>query len=480
MIAKAAARRNGRKEKIAATPMWRMLPLPLDLGTGAWPNSARPATPLGIPAISAWQAPSVILYRLILSLIFPAILARLLWRVMAGREMWRDLIERLGGGAASRGVSPVLWLHGASNGELASAREMIAEMLSRAPELRLIVSANTVTGRAFVESWGQARISARLAPLDHRLCLRRFLDHWRPKALIVLENELWPNRMHLCALSGVPVLVIGARMSAASARKWARLPGLSRQVIGAIRYLSAQDEASQRRFSGLGLESGRIGPLVNLKSGAAPVLESSPPTTVFMRQDTVLAASTHDGEEALVLEAFVAARAARPALRLILAPRHPRRRDAIEAEITRRGLGFATRSRGQAPDAALPVYLADTMGEMDLWYAAAGVCFVGGSLGAHGGHTPFEPATHGAVILHGPHVANSAPAYAALGRAGASIMVTDATTLAQAIVGLADPLRQAALGNAAREALLSLRDADAVEAFFQALSGASGIASLQK
>ena len=225
----------------------------------------------------------------------------------------------------------------------------------------------------------------------------------------------------------------------------------------------------------LGLPRGRIGPQVNLKSGTLPLPGGGLAGQPFRRADTLLAASTHDGEDAIVLDAFVAARAARPGLRLILAPRHPRRRDAIEAEIARRGLGFATRSRGQQPGAGLPVYLADTMGEMDLWYRAAGLCFVGGSLTDNGGHTPFEPAAHGAVILHGPHVANSAPAYAALASAGASIVVTDAATLATAIGSLADPARQTALGTAAREALLPLQDRTGIAAFYQALAVATGL-----
>lgn len=393
------------------------------------------------------------LYRLLVSVLAPMLVLRLLLRRLRGTEPAGALAERLG--RAPNSAGPVLWLHGASNGELASARALLESLIAAAPGLRVLVTANTVTAREMVAGWGLPGVSVALAPIDHRLALRRFLGRAKPAALVVVENEFWPNRLAACADRGIPVLVVGARMSARSARRWARLPSLSRPLVQAIQLLSAQDAASEAHFVALGLPQGRIGPAVNLKARLAPAIpeaELRRLAPLFLRDKTLLAASTHAGEEAPVLEAFAALRQADPARRLILAPRHPRRAAEVAAQITAAGLPFAKRSQGELPGPQVPVLLADTMGEMPLWYALAGVTFVGGSLAPKGGHTPFEPAAQDSVILHGPHVGNATEAYAALQAAGAALLVTGAASLAEAVAAL-DANRQAELSAAARIAL---------------------------
>ncbi|AMY70713.1 putative 3-deoxy-D-manno-octulosonic-acid transferase [Frigidibacter mobilis] len=269
----------------------------------------------------------------------------------------------------------------------------------------MLVTANTLTARQMVEGWALPGVTAALAPLDHRLVLRRFLARARPAALVVVENEFWPNRLAACAQAGIPVLVVGARMSARSARRWARLPSLARPLVGAIHLLSAQDAASEAHFRQLGVPAARIGPALNLKAGLAPAVPAAELrrlAPLFDRPRTLLAASTHPGEEAPVLEAFAQLWQADPARRLILAPRHPRRAAEVATQITAAGLGLARRSLAEVPGPQTPVLLADTMGEMPLWYALAGVTFVGGSLVDKGGHTPFEPAAQDSAIVHGP------------------------------------------------------------------------------
>ncbi|WP_347311025.1 3-deoxy-D-manno-octulosonic acid transferase [Defluviimonas sp. SAOS-178_SWC] len=417
----------------------------------------------------------MILYRLILSLLlWPWLALRLLWRLWTGRgdraldERW--LLDRPEPAPARR-----IWVHAASNGELTSARGALRSLLDRASDLRLLVTCNTSTGRDLVAGWGDPRIEARLAPVDLRPVLNRFLDLWRPSALVIVENELWPERLVTSAAHGLPVFVIGARMSARSHRFWSRLPGLARRLMKSITWLAPQDEDSRTRFTDLGLAPDRIGPAMVLKSAAAA---SDAAPLPFPRAHTILAASTHEGEEEIVLDAFAAARADLPDLHLVLAPRHPRRRDEVEAAIRKHGLAFATRSRGADPEAGTPVYLADTLGEMDRWYAGAGVTFVGGSLIDRGGHTPFEPAAHGSAILTGPHVSNAAPAYAALIAAGGATEVRDAASLATAIRALADPALQAKQTGAARAALAGFGASDAIDAFLAALADATGIAAL--
>ncbi|TCP62876.1 3-deoxy-D-manno-octulosonic-acid transferase [Rhodovulum bhavnagarense] len=396
------------------------------------------------------------LYRLILLLAAPLIGLRLARR----RD---EAAERLGGTGPSRlRRGPVIWLHAASNGEVTSARGLITVMHERLPTARMVVTCNTVTGRNLVRGWALDRVEARLAPLDYRIALRRFIAAWQPDSLILIESELWPNRLAEMARLGRPVVMLGARMSAKSASRWAYLPGLIRPALAAVSYLSAQDSASRERFIALGLDEGRAGPVVNLKSGAYPedevdaaVLDRLKP--LFAREATLLAASTHDGEEGVILTGFARARRANPMLRLILAPRHPRRAPEIAKRIARMRLPFATRSRGEFPGAETAVYLADTMGEMGLWYRLAGMTFVGGSLVDKGGHTPFEPVAHDSAILHGPHVGNFTSAYGALTFARAARRIANADELAEALAAL-DADEQAGMADRARAALDRIRD----------------------
>lgn len=406
------------------------------------------------------------LYRLIVTLFaLPALLMRRVALALAGRKEPRGLTERLAL-APPRPEGPTIWLHAASNGELASARATVIAILDRHPSATLMVTTNTTTGRALAESWRLPRLIPALAPVDTHFATRRFLGALRPAALIVVENELWPIRLTLAAARAIPVFVLGARMSAKSHRNWSRLPGLSRRVMGAITWLSAQDQDSARRFLDLGLPQPRLGPVLNLKAAFVP--QAGALILPWARATTLLAASTHPGEEEVILAAFAAARAENPALRLVLAPRHPRRSAEIARLIQGAGLPFATRSLDEVPQDATPVYLADTMGEMDLWYAGAGMTFVAGSLADRGGHTPYEPAAHGSAILHGPDVANFAPAYAALHAAGAAVRVETAQDLAAAILRLADAEAQAAMAAKAREAL-SAADPATLAPFFAAL-----------
>ena len=232
-----------------------------------------------------------------------------------------------------------VWLHGASVGELNSGRrivEALGEALGR--DLPVVVTANTVTGRAVAAGWG---VPARLAPLDLPGAVDRFLDRHRPAVLVTLENEIWPNRAAAARSRGIAQVVAGARMSARSAARWSRARGLIGPVLGGLDALSAQDGASESRLIALGLSPGALLPRLQLKlldPAATPV----PPASA-RRDRTWLAASTHAGEEELVLDAFLQARARVPDLQLILAPRHPRRGDEVAAMIRARGLDAARR-----------------------------------------------------------------------------------------------------------------------------------------
>lgn len=397
---------------------------------------------------------SVLFYRFLLTLAAPFVLLRL-WR--AGMQ---DLPDRLGAGGQGIPAGAVIWLHAASNGELTAAQPLIEALLARDPRLRLVVTCNSATGKALAEGWGLPRLHARLAPLDYALAVRRFIGNWQPDALIVIENELWPNRIAAMHRLDRPVIVLSGRMSARSARVWRRLPGLARRVMAGLSHVAPQDSASGARFPALGLAEPALGPVLNLKQlGSADPADAGDIaclSQIFDRDKTVLAASTHEGEESVLLRGFADALHDQPDLRLILAPRHARRGPEVAQLISRARLGYATRSRGEVPGPDQPVYLADTMGEMGLWYGLAGLTFVGGSLMPKGGHTPFEPAAHDSALLHGPHLENFAEIYAALEAAGATRRIAGAEEFATAILTLT-PEDRAAMTAAARSAIATLQ-----------------------
>lgn len=391
-------------------------------------------------------------YRIIMfCLIAPVLRLTTLWRVWRGTEPGAAWLERRGFSAAPN-ASDRIWLHGASNGELTSARWLIDALLVARPDLHILVTANTATARTLVRNWGLNRVTAAFAPIDSRRAVNRVLAEWRPRAFLTLEAEFWPERITQAVQALVPVLIIGARISDRSAKKWAYFSFLLRPVLQRVAFVSAQDQQSLRHLLHLGLPAGVVGPELNLKALAIAPTRPAPFATPTIRARCLLAASTHDGEDGLILDAFGAARAAAQFDFLILAPRHPRRAAAIEQDITRRGFAYARRGLGQVPGPQTCVYLADTMGEMDHWYGMAGACVIGGSFVPKGGHTPWEPARQGCAMLHGPSVFNFAPAFLELDAAGAAVSCQNGSELAAALSGL-DPIRQDQMALAARSHL---------------------------
>lgn len=379
----------------------------------------------------------MLLYRILMALLVPILLLRL---ARSGH-----LSERLGFGPRPA-PGPSLWLHGASNGELASARWVLEAVLAARPGLQLLVTVNTATARAMVVGWHLPGVTAAFAPLDGWGAAGRVLRRWQPLGLVLIENELWPTRIAAATRQGLPVLVIGARISERSAKRWQKLRGLIGQTLARVAWLSAQDDASMQRLLGLGLPAKAAGPVLALKAFTAQTAAEPPFAAPAARAETLLAASTHDGEEALILRGFLASQFRF----LIIAPRHPRRAADIAGLLTTQNIRFAQRSRDETPGPETQVYLADTMGEMPLWYAMAGACVIGGTFADKGGHTPWEPALAGAAILHGPSLHNFAAPFAALDAAGGAIAVTG--DLAAALAGL-DAARQAELAAVARTVL---------------------------
>lgn len=394
-------------------------------------------------------------YRLLLTLLAPVFIGWALALAVFGRENRRDARQRLGFAPAPETAHATLWLHAASNGELASAEEVVRALVRKDPALHLLITTNSVTGRALARSWDLPQVQAILAPIDWRWTANRILHRWGVIGVVILESELWPNRILATSRRGLPVCVIGARLSRRTARAWGRAAWITRQVLANITWMLPQDQGSRRRMRRLGMDPVRLGPATDLKSLYDPAGKPEPDPDLmacFHKDHTWLAASTHPGEETVVLAAHLAARTHWPELELILAPRHPKRAAEIRRVAESLDLPIAQRSLGESPQSGA-VYMADTLGEMPRFYANAEICLVAGSLVERGGHTPYEPAAFGCALLHGPFLRNFQAPYRQLDIAGGAIQVSDADSLATAVLELRDPDRRAALAQNAARAL---------------------------
>ena len=365
----------------------------------------------------------VIIYRLLSPIIGLAYILRSHWAILRRGEQLGDLGERF---TVPRYAQPTIWVHGASVGEMNAVRPVIAAL---AAQTHVLVTATTVTGRATVKDWGLPQVTAQLAPLDWGWICRLVLRRANVRGLVIVENELWPIRISTAHKAGLPVVMINARMSQSSARTWGTFGKLAQDILGPMHLIAPQDSESAARLKALG---GRnfMAP-VNLKGAYTPTLTPIPTKLQsFKRAQTILAAATHAGEDAAIIAAFKALRQSHPKVQLIIAPRHPNRGPEVAKLCKDAGFSSALHSANGAPEA--DIYIADTLGEMHLWYRLAGVAFIGGSLVDKGGHTPFEPTAYGCPVLHGPHLSNFAEGYAKLHAAHAAVEVTDIATLTQA------------------------------------------------
>ncbi|MFZ4408167.1 MAG: 3-deoxy-D-manno-octulosonic acid transferase [Paracraurococcus sp.] len=401
------------------------------------------------------------LWRLAAGAAAPLLPLHLRRRARRGKEIAARLGERRGEGAA-RPPGRLLWLHAASVGETLSIVPLLEALAARAPDLCLLVTTGTVTAAEMLaqrlpDGLG-GRLRHRFVPLDVPRWVARFLDGWRPDAVALVESELWPNLIAALSARGVPLALVNARFSARSARRWRLLaPGLGRRLLGAFRVVTAQSAADADRLRALGAAA--VLTPGNLKD-AAPPLPADAAALAALRaavgtRPVFLAASTQPGEEAIIAAAHALLAAAQPGLLTVIVPRHPERGAAIAAGLA--PLAVARRATGALPGPATAVYVADTLGELGLFYRLAAVALVGGSLVPHGGQNPREPARLGCPILLGPHTWNFADPVAGLLAAGGALRVAPEAAALAAAAGavLSDPDRGRAMANAAAAALAS-------------------------
>jgi 3-deoxy-D-manno-octulosonic-acid transferase len=377
------------------------------------------------------------LYTLLLYLALPYILLRLLWRGVrapAYRRRWRERFGRF----PHAPPAGAIWIHAVSVGEAIAAFPLVQRLRERHPERPLVFTTTTPTGSERVtRQFGDAVYHAYL-PYDLPGAVTRFLDRARPALAVILETELWPNMYAACAARRIPLIVANARLSARSAAGYRRVAPLARATLHHVTLIAAQGGEDAARFLALGAPADRVQVTGNLKFDLELPADLAEQGAALRRswggaRPAWIAASTHEGEEEQILGAHAQARGRVPQLLLILVPRHPERFDRVAALCAARGHRVVRRSEHRPCDAGTDVILGDSMGELMLFYAAADVAFVGGSLVPAGGHNPLEPAALARPVLLGPYMFNFAEIDRQLRAAGGSREVRDAGELARAV-----------------------------------------------
>ncbi len=333
-------------------------------------------------------------------------------RAGRGKEDHSRLAERLGVSQIARPPGRLIWIHGASVGESLAALPLIEKL--QAGGNAVLVTSGTVTSAKIMRQrlpWGAIH---QYVPLDIPRAVTRFLDHWKPDAGLFVESDLWPNLILEASARGVRLALINARISEHSAKGWRRFPRSAQRLIGAFDAVLAQDEEIAARFAALGARNVMV--VGSLKADAPPLACDAPALEALKAQigarPLMLAAQTHPGEDETVLPAHDIMRGKFPDLLTILVPRHPERGPALAELCGARKP--ARRAAGEQIGADTQVYIADTLGELGLFYRLAPFCFIGGTLVALGGHNPLEPAVLNCAILAGPYRASAAKAYEAI------------------------------------------------------------------
>ena len=360
------------------------------------------------------------------------------WRLKRGKEDPERIGERRGIASRPRPPGPLIWVHAASVGEFLSVLSLLERV--RARGINVLLTSGTLTAAQLAAQRLPEGAIHQFIPLDVPNFVENFFDHWHPQLALIAESEFWPNLITEGRRRGTRFVIVNGRMSDRSFGRW-RLAGRSAAaILSNVDLCLAQDEAIAARFEQLGAE--RVIATGNLKFDVPP-----PPAEpmalaalerAIRKRPVILAASTHPGEEAMVIDAHLRLRRSMPGLLTIIAPRHPERGGQIVELAEEMGAVPVMRSRGHVPDRGTEIYVADTIGELGLFYRLAPIVFMGGSLVKHGGQNPIEPAKLDSAILHGPHVGNFSSIYALLNRTRGAATVTDAESLAKSISLLLD------------------------------------------
>ncbi|MBR0951688.1 3-deoxy-D-manno-octulosonic acid transferase [Bradyrhizobium canariense] len=345
----------------------------------------------------------------------PALIKR---RLKQGKEDPARVGERRGLSRDVRPHGPLVWIHGASVGEVLAAAALIERL--RDLNLRILLTSGTVTSAAIVAKRFPPDVIHQYVPYDSPRYVARFLDHWKPSLALFIESDLWPNLILAGAARRVPMVLINGRMSPRSFPRWRRMRGTISALLSRFDICLAQSKTDAERFSTLGGRDVVTTGNLKLDVPAPPADPAKLERLMAMTRGRpiIVAASTHPGEEEMLVAAHRSLAGFFPQLLTVIVPRHPDRGSSITGLVTASGLKPALRSRDELPTAITDVYVADTMGELGLFYRLSEIVFMGGSLIHHGGQNPIEAIKLGAAIVHGPHVFNFADVYEALDHSG--------------------------------------------------------------
>jgi len=371
-------------------------------------------------------------------------------RLKQGKEHPERIAERRGHPTLPRPEGPLVWLHGASVGEMLAIIPLVERI--RARGFGVLVTSGTLTSAGLAADRLPAGAIHQFIPLDAPRFIRRFLDHWRPDLALFAEGDLWPNLIMESSKRGIPLVLVNGRLSERSFSRWHKVPRSIAALLRCFDMCLAQSGPDAERYTELGAPHVRMTGNLKLDVPAPPADEAEVAAieTALGSRPVIAAASTHPGEEAIVIDAHRRLRGSFPGLITLLAPRHPERGAGVVDIATVAGLNAVLRSDGRPLDRMTDIYIADTIGELGLIYRLAPIVFIGGSLVRHGGQNPIEAAKLGAAILHGPHVWNFADIYAALDAAHGAEPVIDASKLAVRIgAWLSDPTLRVTVARAA-------------------------------
>ncbi len=398
-----------------------------------------------------------IFYNLLTYVLFLPYIGYWLIRGITNRSYLQRIGERLGIGYPR--LERCIWIHAVSVGEVVAAVPLIRALAKRYPDRPLLVTTVTPTGAARVASLFGDEVHHTYIPFEAPNVVNRFFSATNPEIALVLETEIWPNLYRGCGVRGIPLVLVSARISPRSVRSYRRLLPLFRETLSHGIIIAAQSDADAERFLSLGAAPERTRVTGNIKFDVElpadlPARGRALRAELFGERPVWTAASTHEGEEEIVLSAQRALSKTHPDLLLVLVPRHPQRFPAVREMIVKHGMSVVSRTDGNSCSSATQVFLGDTMGELTLFYAASDVALVAGSLVPIGGHNLLEPAALGLPLLSGPHVFNAQEIADMFVAKGACKLVHDSAELAAAVDGLLSDAEAASLlGDAGREIL---------------------------
>ena len=384
----------------------------------------------------------------------PLIRAWLSLRRASGKEDAIRFAERFGQAGQPRPAGRLIWLHGASVGEGLSMLPLIARLRASHPATTILVTTGTVTSARLLGERLPPGVIHQYVPVDRPAWVGRFLDHWQPNLAVWFESEFWPNLITATAARRIPMALLNGRVSAHSLRNWQRAPTAISRLLAVFSLVAGQTAGDAERLRQLGAASAVN--LGNLKFAADPLPVSpgdlAEMSRAFGDRPRWLAASTHAGEEEIAADVHRRVAGRFPGLLTVIVPRHPQRGESVARALAGQGLTVACRSLGETPSDSIQVYVADTLGEMGLFYRLAGIAFIGGSLVPHGGQNPLEPARLDDAVLFGPEMTNFRDMVERMIAGGGAEMVAGGESLATAVAGLlADPAERARRATAARQ-----------------------------